>query len=62
MKKQIHFDVPLALWEAFYKLFPGKGERSSFFRAMIKEAITLGETQPKQARKLINIILDKEDL
>ncbi len=39
-RKQIHFDIPISVFEEFHRLFPGKGERSTFLRKMIAHAIS----------------------
>lgn len=42
MSKRIEFRVSNSLWEKFYRLFPGTGERSEYLRACIKLALELG--------------------
>lgn len=39
--KDIHFQIPIELWEQFYKVFPDRGERKSILTRFIKEAIRL---------------------
>ena len=39
--KDIHFQVPLGLFEAFYRAFPERGERKIILTEFIKEAINL---------------------
>ena len=41
--KSIKVKVPLLMWEAFYRLFPGRGERSHFMKAAIQVALELAE-------------------
>ena len=42
-KKHIHFLVPMSLYESFYRLFPGRGERSACMRHMLYTLIRLKE-------------------
>lgn len=39
--KTFIFRLPTSLYEEFYRIFPGKGERSTFLRRMIVYAISL---------------------
>jgi hypothetical protein len=41
--KQMHFQVPLSLYEAFHRVFPGRGEKSLFFRKVMKLAVEKAE-------------------
>jgi len=40
--KSVHFDLPIPLWEEFTKLFPGIGEKTSFFRKVCELAVEHG--------------------
>lgn len=42
MKKQIHFSVPLKLYEDFHRLLPGRGEKTAFFQRMMELAVRKG--------------------
>ena len=39
--KDIHFQVPLGLFESFYRAFPERGERKIILTEFVKEAIAL---------------------
>ena len=39
--KELHFQIPIKLWEEFYLVFPARGERRQILIAFIKEAIKL---------------------
>ena len=39
--KDIHFQVPLGLFESFYRAFPERGERKILLTEFVKEAIAL---------------------
>ena len=39
--KTIKVEVPDEIWEAFYRVLPGVGERSSFLRKLIEKTIEL---------------------
>ena len=39
--KDIHFQVPLGLFESFYRAFPERGERKIILTEFVKEAISL---------------------
>ncbi len=52
--KQIHFRLPLALYEEFFRLFPGQGERSAFLRRAIERAIECKELKEEFERKVFN--------
>jgi len=42
--KQIHIKVPIEIYEAFYRKFPGRGERTQFLLEKICEVISERET------------------
>lgn len=39
MQKEIHFVVDKILWEKFHKIFPGRGEKTTFFRRVMQLAV-----------------------
>ena len=39
MKKTIKVEVELPIWEAFFRIFPGQGERSGYLRRVILKTI-----------------------
>lgn len=41
-KKQIHFEVDQELFEEFHRLFPGWGEKKSFFTQVMEIAVEKG--------------------
>lgn len=51
--KQIHFRVPLELYESFIRLFPGQGERSAFLRGAVERATQKGEAMKKAKEALL---------
>lgn len=52
-KKTIRVEVPMSIWERFYRLFPGQGERSAFLRKVIYKAIEVGEERESWLGKLV---------
>ncbi len=42
MHKRISFQIPEKLFGEFYKVFPGRGERSVYLTRMIIHAVELG--------------------
>ena len=40
--KEIHFRLPMILWEELFRIFPDQGERTSFFRKCAQEAVRMG--------------------
>lgn len=41
-QKEMHFNLPQAVHEEFFLMFPGKGERVGFLREIIGYALELG--------------------
>jgi len=41
-KKHIHFQLPIPVYEALFRVFPQKGEMTLFFKTMAQMAIDLG--------------------
>jgi len=52
--KDIHFELPTPLWEEFTLLFPGRGEKSTFFRKVCELAVEHG----KEKDSFIKIIFE----
>jgi hypothetical protein len=40
--KKINFRIPEELYRQFYRIFPGRGEQTQFFRQIICIAVDLG--------------------
>lgn len=60
-KKQIHFEVPQALWESFYRVFPGRGERKRMLIEFIKEAIYLQRHKNYFRRMIVTNVAEREE-
>lgn len=41
--KSIKADLPLPLWEKFFRLYPGKGERSAMLRRVVAKIVEHSE-------------------
>ena len=40
-QKNMHFQLPEGLFNSFYRMFPGQGERKAFLTKCVSEAIRL---------------------
>jgi hypothetical protein len=49
--KAIKFHVDKALWERFYRLFPGHGERSGILRKIVRNIISLSDSHVSLAER-----------
>lgn len=59
--KTIKVEVDQKTWEEFFRLFPEKGERSSFLRTVIGLAITKGrEDKDRFPRMITEEALDND--
>ena len=45
--KHYRLRLPEALWEEFYRAFPGKGERSIVLKRLIKVAVEMQQEDPE---------------
>jgi len=59
--KSIHFRLPDFLWEKFYQLFPGHGERSAFFRSVIRRVVEKQELKESFLTEVVNKTLEELD-
>jgi len=58
--KTIKVEVDPHTWEEFFRLFPEKGERSSFLRSVIGVAIERGEVEKGRfVRDVAGEVLDE---
>ena len=60
-KKQVHFEVQQALWESFYRVFPGRGERTRMLIEFMKEAVYLQKHRNYFRRMVVTNIAVKEE-
>ena len=60
-KKTIRVEVPTEIWERFYRLFPGQGERSAFLRRVIYKAIEQGEEKEMWIDRLVEEEMEGEN-
>ena len=59
MTKSVHFRISDSLWEKFYMMFPGHGERSAFFRSVIRRAIEVHEIKQDLLDKVVDKTLER---
>lgn len=63
--KLLKVALPLTLWEDFYYLFPGQGERTRFLRLLIEIVVrknfSLAMVDKKEINKLLDNFMDKEE-
>ena len=45
--KHYRLRLPKALWEKFYRAFPGHGERAVVMRRLVKVAVEMAEEDPE---------------
>jgi len=60
--KDIHFQVPINLFEDFYRIFPETGERKIFLTQCIKEAVKQKKIKNFFAEKIAKEAIETEDL
>lgn len=57
--KPLPVRIPLSLWDQFYHLFPGRGERVQFLIRCITAAVDLGKEE-KFENKVLRKILEED--
>ena len=60
--KTIKFQVDNSLWEKFFRLYPGQGERSAILRKIVRHLIVGAEEHIPLSRKVADRILEDESL
>ena len=50
--KSLKVDLPLTLWEKFFRLYPGKGERSAVLRRVVAKIIEHDEDYQRLIDKI----------
>ena len=56
--KTIKFQVDEKLWEKFYRLFPGQGERSAILRKIVRNIIVTSEEHTPLATKVATKVME----
>lgn len=54
--KAIKFHVDDNLWEKFYRLFPGHGERSGVLRKVVRNIVSLSDSHVSLAERVSDIV------
>lgn len=59
--KTIKVEVEPEIWEAFFRVFPGIGERSTFLRSVICEAIQQAGEKERQIREVVRRSRERQE-
>ena len=54
--KAIKFHVDDNLWEKFYRLFPGHGERSGVLRKVVRNIVSLSDSHVSLAERVSDMV------
>ncbi len=59
--KQVHFNMPRALYEEFFRMFPGHGERGAFLNRVVSIAVEDREELEEYLRRAVFEAVAGED-
>lgn len=56
--KSIKFYVDKTLWERFFRIFPGHGERSGILRRVVREIVSLHAELPSLSDEVAQRVME----